>query len=360
MPAPLRILIVDDAAIYRKLVSDAIRSLPDVEIVGTAANGLLALDKIRDLRPDLVTLDLEMPELDGVQVLRRLRAADASVGVIMLSSFTSANASATTEALSLGAFDFVLKPSSADRAANQADLSGELATKIAAFGRRRRIKPYAEPGVVLGPTPDSGVSESREHAPPAVVCVGISTGGPEALGRMLPQLPEDLAVPVFVVQHMPPLFTKSLADDLNRKCKLLVSEGVDGQCVGPGDIVIAPGGRQMGFERRGKQFVVRLSDDPPENSCRPAVDYLFRCAARVCKSAVLAVIMTGMGSDGAKGIRELKRLGASVVAQDEATCVVFGMPLFPIQEGLVDVVAPLSRIAEEITRLAGRKEAVCR
>jgi two-component system chemotaxis response regulator CheB len=357
MSAPLKVLVVDDAAIYRKIVAQTLRSMPDVEVVGAAANGRAALDKIQELRPDLITLDVEMPELDGVQLLRRLRVLDRHVGVVMLSAFTSGGAATTTEALSLGAFDFVLKPSGPDVAANHALLAAELTKKVAAFDARRRRALPAE-------SRTSSISTAAEvdvkRSPPEVVCLGISTGGPEALGKMLPQLPADLPVPMFVVQHMPPLFTKSLADDLDSRCRLRVSEGVDSQLVGPGEIVIAPGGRHMRIERQPPHFVVRLSDDPPENSCRPAVDYLFRSAARICGARTLAVIMTGMGSDGTQGLRELKRLGAPIIAQDEATCVVFGMPAQPIAEALVDVVAPLQNVAEQITLFTRRREAVCR
>lgn len=356
MSAPLKVLVVDDAAIYRKIVAETLRSMPDVEVVSAAANGRAALDKIQELRPDLITLDVEMPELDGVQLLRRLRVLDRRVGVVMLSAFTSGGAATTMEALSLGAFDFVLKPSGPDVAANHALLAAELTEKVAAFhARRRRALPAQS-----GPSITTAAEGDVKRSPPEVVCLGISTGGPEALGKMLPQLPADLPVPMFVVQHMPPLFTKSLADDLDKRCRLRVSEGVDSQLVGPGEIVIAPGGRHMRIERQPPHFVVRLSDDPPENSCRPAVDYLFRSAAKICGARTLAVIMTGMGSDGTKGLRELKRLGAPIIAQDEATCVVFGMPAQPIAEALVDVVAPLNKIAEQITLFTRRREAVCR
>jgi two-component system chemotaxis response regulator CheB len=187
-----------------------------------------------------------------------------------------------------------------------------------------------------------------------LVVVGISTGGPQALNRMLPQFEADLPVPVLIVQHMPPVFTKSLAKDLDKRCSLTVSEAVDGQPVSAGHILIAPGGKQMKVVREGEEATVRITNDPPENSCRPSVDYLFRSVTRAYGSNAVGVIMTGMGNDGAQGCRQLKQRGAAIIAQDEASCVVFGMPREPILEGIVDVVAPLDEIATEIVRLVGR------
>ena len=205
----------------------------------------------------------------------------------------------------------------------------------------------------------------RDAAPaakkPEVVAIGISTGGPAALAKVLPMLPADLAAPVLIVQHMPPLFTQSLADDLNRKCPLTVSEAVDGQPVSPGYVLIAPGGKQMKvvIEEEGEQPIIRITDDPPENSCRPSVDYLFRSVARVFGPASLGVIMTGMGYHGTLGCRLMKRQGATIIAQDEASCVVYGMPKEPTDAGIVDIVAPLEQIGGCITRRTGQGVAKC-
>jgi two-component system, chemotaxis family, protein-glutamate methylesterase/glutaminase len=366
MKTPLRVLVVDDTAFYRKIVADALRAIPDVEVVGTAANGRAAIEKFGELRPDLLTLDLEMPELDGIDVLRRLRTTTTPPGVIMLSAHTSTGAAATTKALSLGAFDFVLKPAGPDPQANSRRLGEQLRNKVEAFAAGRTVAgPSAEraSGDSSGAPSDRDVgradpadfgggteSDALPAVPVEAVVIGISTGGPDALSKLLPRLPADLPVPVLVVQHMPPIFTRSLAEDLDNRSALRVEEAVDRQAAEPGLVLIAPGGKQMRLERDDGRLVVRITDDPHENSCRPAVDYLFRSAAEHLGPAVLAVIMTGMGSDGTLGLRQLKKQGAFVVAQDRESCVVFGMPAQPIREGLADVVAPLSDIARHILR----------
>jgi two-component system chemotaxis response regulator CheB len=365
MSPPIRILVVDDTALYRKIVSDVLRSLPGVEVVGTAFNGQVALERIQELRPDLVTLDLEMPQMGGVEVLQHLRASGSSTGVVMLSAFTSEGAAATTEALRLGAFDFVLKPSGYNPVANMEVLRQRLSSCIAAFAHSRGLylpknsqdeaPPRLDIPVVSTPAPHN-IPETFElpGEAPQVIVLGISTGGPEALARLIPALPGDLATPLFIVQHMPPLFTKSLADDLNKRSQLHVYEAVDGRLAQPGECIIAPGGRQMKIERTDAGPVVRISDDPPENSCRPAADYLFRSAAHHYRGQVLGVIMTGMGSDGALGCRLLKRHGATILAQNKESCVVFGMPSAVIEQGLASAVLPLSEMAAQITAIAGQ------
>jgi len=366
METRLRVLVVDDTAIYRKIVSEVLGGIAGVEVVGTAPNGRIALDKVDQLRPDLITLDLEMPEMDGLDVLRALRQRGSGAGAIMLSAFTSQGAQATVAALELGAFDFVLKPSGSDPVVNAARLRYDLSGKIDSFARTRSARrPRPAPPAPPAEDPRATMDRLRRIAAMRVervrvVAIGISTGGPRALTEMLPQLPEDLAAPVLIVQHMPPLFTRSLADDLNGRCRLRVSEAAEGQPVVPGEILIAPGGRQMKVESAEGQVRVRITDDPPENSCRPSVDYLYRSVAAVYGGASLAVIMTGMGNDGSRGCRLLKEKGAAVVAQDAASCVVFGMPREPIEQGIVDVVAPLGQIAAEITRLAGTRSLACR
>ncbi len=362
MSLPIRILVADDTALYRKIVGDVLRSLPGVEVVGTAFNGQVALERIQELRPDLVTLDLEMPQMSGVEVLQRLRSSDSSAGVVMLSAFTSAGATATTEALRLGAFDFVLKPSGYNPAANMEVLRQRLSACIAAFAHSRGLRLPTIPPDGIQPRVDAPVASApAAHVVPPVtgdrpqvIVLGISTGGPEALTRLIPALPADLAAPVLIVQHMPPLFTKSLADDLNQRSQLRVYEAVDGQLAQPGECIIAPGGRQMKIERTEAGPLVRITDDPPENSCRPAADYLFRSAAHHYGVQVLGVVMTGMGSDGALGCRLLKRHGATVLAQDKESCVVFGMPSAVIEQGLANAVLPLRDMAAQITAIAGQ------
>jgi two-component system chemotaxis response regulator CheB len=362
---PLRVLVVDDTVVYRKILSDMLGELPGVTVVGTAANGKIALERVQQLQPDLITLDLEMPDMNGLEVLRRLRAARCTAGVIMLSAFTAEGASDTVDALKSGAFDFVLKPSGGTFQENSDRLRAMLGAKIRTFARQRGVQRLlagvsgpAVPMRVVAPPPPRACDSS-----PALieaVVLGISTGGPKALTDMLPRLPAEFPVPMLIVQHMPPLFTRSLADDLNSRCRLRVAEAQQGQTVLAGQILIAPGGLQMGVRHNAERVEVYLTDDPPENSCRPAVDYLFRSAVQVYRRNLLGVIMTGMGNDGTRGCQLIKQQGGRVIAQDEASCVVFGMPREPILRGLVDVVAPLERIAAEIVRLVGRGAAVCR
>ena len=380
----MRVLVADDAVAYRAIISRALEQVPGVEVVGVAANGKIALQKIEQLRPDLMTLDLEMPGIDGLELLRRLRDMRIDVGVIMLSAFTTEGAKATLEALDLGAFDFVVKPSGSNPQANADKLRQELGYKIEAFRKAREIRailhagpasrwlPGALPRLPRLPRPLAPATGC--HSPPMVrpdsppratrfvdthraevVAIGISTGGPPALTHLLPQLPADLAAPVLVVQHMPPIFTRSLADDLDRRCALRVCEAADGQPVVPGWILIAPGGKQMKVEQGDPSPVVRITDDPPENSCQPSVDYLFRSVAEVYGRKALGVLMTGMGNDGAAGCRLLHRRGAALLAQDETSCVVFGMPREPIQEGIAKAVS-LEDMAGEIVRLVGQPE----
>jgi len=364
---PLRVLVVDDTAIYRKVVSDILRTIDGVEVVGTAVNGQFALEKIAAVKPDLVTLDLEMPQLNGVEVLKRLRAERNPAGVLMLSAFTSEGAAATTEALRLGAFDFVLKPVSENLQSSADLLRQKLTERIAAFALSRNLtlnptpRPVAESRPERPAVPASRIVAARTDEAPEIIVLGISTGGPEALNKVIPQLPANLAAPLLIVQHMPPMFTKSLADDLNKRSQLHVSEAVDGQLVRPGECVIAPGGKQMKIERSELGPVVQITDDPPENSCRPAVDYLFRSAAHHYGSRTVGIVMTGMGSDGTLGCRLLKRKGALVLAQDKETCVVFGMPSTVIAEGLADRIVPLPEMAGAIvSAVAGTGAVPCR
>lgn len=366
---PLRVLVVDDTVMYRKVISELLDELPGIEVVGTAANGKIALQKIELVHPDLLTLDLAMPEMDGLEVLRRLQHTNTSVGAIMLSAFTTEGADATVAALKLGAFDFVVKPTGRTIDESAQMLRAELRTKIDTFARAQSIHRILTDAVSSKPPPSPPCIDVAQrmhrlamppHAKPAVVALGISTGGPQALTTMLPMLPADLAVGMLIVQHMPPMFTKSLAESLDEKCALYVCEAHDGQAVEPGHVLIAPGGKQMRVERVNDRVVVHITDDPPENSCKPSVDYLFRSVANVYGASAIGIIMTGMGSDGTLGCRLLKRRGATIVTQDEATCVVYGMPKVPAEEGLSDVVAPLNRIASEIKRLVGQGALACK
>ncbi len=355
----IRVLVVDDTVLYRKIVSDVLAELPDVEVVGTAHNGKAALTKIRILKPDLITLDIEMPEMNGIQVLEHLRRQKADLGVIMLSTLTQEGGAMTMKALELGAFDFIPKPQSGTMAENRAAIKKALAPMLRAFSRNRILKG------ILGRSPRPAAKAASKVSRPAIrvksgsysgrssiVAIGISTGGPNALARMLPMLPKNLAVPVVIVQHMPPVFTQSLARSLDAKCAIKVKEAENGEPILPSTAYIAPGGKQMKVVAGadGKQRVIKITDDPPENSCKPSADYLFRSVADHYIGRATGVIMTGMGSDGTAGLKQMKQNGAFIIAQDADTCVVYGMPKEPIEAGIVDVVAPLDKIAGEIIK----------
>ncbi len=361
----IRVLVVDDTVVYRKIVSDVVAELPNVEVVGTANNGKVAMSKIARLKPDVLTLDIEMPEMNGIEVLERMRAECPDIGAIVLSTLTQVGSNMTIKALELGAFDFISKPQAGTMAENKQEVSNSLAPMLRAFVRRRDIKRIlkgkpsrAEGGSEKKASPDLDSVDERTGATlplrqkSEIVGIGISTGGPNALAQMMPRLPGDLGVPVLIVQHMPPLFTQSLADSLDSKCAIEVKEAVDGQPVQANVALIAPGGKQMkvvaGVD--GVTRMIRVTDDPAENSCKPSVDYLFRSIANHYMGRATGVIMTGMGSDGTLGLKLMKRNGSAVIAQDEVTSVVYGMPKEAVDAGVVDVVEPLDQIASAICR----------
>lgn len=352
----MRVLVVDDSTVFRKVVRDALAEQPGVEVVGVAPDGRKAIEKIDQLKPDVVTLDVEMPELDGLGVLRELRLRSSSPSVIMLSSLTTTAASLTAQALRLGAFDFILKPNETSLERNIQRLRDELEPKLKLLSANTTAGAVnagpverAAPTKFVSKTPEAATPADRPAFPagfarPRVIAIGVSTGGPAALHQLLPKLPSDFPVPIVIVQHMPPMFTKSLAEDLDRNCALSVREASDHDALRPGNVYIAPGGRQMQIVSGDTRPEVSITDDPPERSCRPSVDYLFRSVAHVYGPNVLAVILTGMGDDGAAGCRLLKRYGARVAAQDEASCVVYGMPRQVVEGGLADIVCPLQEM----------------
>lgn len=356
-----RVLVVDDTALFRRIVSEALTGMPGVEVVGTASNGRLAMARMAALQPDLVTLDIEMPEMNGIEVLEAMSTASLNAGVIMLSSLTVRGGEMTVRALELGAFDFLTKPDGGTQAANLTHLRSRLLPMVRAFERRREIRsilnggaaqpaPETIPGRLVAPaTPLHRPQRAARRSGPPLVLIGVSTGGPGALAKLVPALPGDLGAPVFIVQHMPALFTQPLAESLNKKSALRVKEAADGEAAEKNCVYLAPGGRQMKLSAGPKgEIVLRITDDPAENGCRPAVDYLFRSAALHFPGRSVAAILTGMGSDGTDGLRMLKRGGCFSIAQDEASCVVFGMPKEAIQAGVVDTVAPLEMISAAI------------
>jgi len=364
-----RVLVVDDTSIFRRIVSESLSGIPGVEVVGTAANGKLALARLASLQPDLMTLDIEMPEMNGLAVLDAMRENGLiqKTSVIMLSSLTVKGGELTIRALEAGAFDFVTKPEGGSQEENLAQIRNGLRPMIQALERRREIRsilnakppipgstpklPHAvHPGPVMA-TPASPVGRARSRTASPIVLIGVSTGGPTALAKVVPALPQMIGGPVFIVQHMPPLFTGALAQRLDTLSGLPVKEAQNGEIAQTNCVYLAPGGRQMKLNPGPHgEIVICINDDPPENACRPSVDYLFRSVALHFPGRSIAAILTGMGNDGTEGVRMLKRSGSFNIAQDEASCVVFGMPREAILAGVIDTVVPLDRIAATIVR----------
>ncbi len=353
---PIRVLVVDDSVVVRKIVTDVLSSDPAIEVVGSAVNGKLALGKVEALKPDLVTMDIEMPEMNGIEAVRAIRARRNRVPIVMFSTLTERGASATLDALSAGANDYVTKPANVGSVAQSMEsVREQLIPKIKALTGRPAgpgagaARLPAAPVAVRPPAPRTAPTKA-----PAVLVIGSSTGGPEALARVLPALPASLPVPVLLVQHMPPVFTRQFAQRLDRLSALRVVEAVDGTPLRPGTVHLAPGDHHLTVRGSGRGATTTLSQGPPENFCRPAVDPLFRSAVTAYDGAVLSVVLTGMGSDGRAGASAIRDAGGTVVVQDQATSVVWGMPGAVATAGLADEVLPLDRIAEAITRHLAR------
>jgi two-component system chemotaxis response regulator CheB len=342
----IRVLVVDDAVVVRSRISKILSMDPELEVVGVAANGRIALAKIPQVNPDIVILDIEMPEMDGLQTLSAIRQTYPQLPVIMFSTSTRTGAIATLEALSLGASDYSTKPSNLGsvEAINQ-HIQGDLIPKIKVFGAITTTvttpSTAAHPVVFPVSTHPKGVE---------VVAIGVSTGGPNALTVLLRELPANLSVPILIVQHMPPMFTKLLAERLSSKCQIPVNEAVPGVVLEPGQAWIAPGDFHLVVQR--DKGVIRLATHqaPIENYCRPSVDVLLRSVAEVYGSSAIAVILTGMGQDGLHGCKCIREAGGQVLAQDQASSVVWGMPGFVVNAGLADQIVPLDQMASEIMR----------
>jgi two-component system chemotaxis response regulator CheB len=346
----IRVLVVDDSVVVRRLLREVLTTDPEIEIAGFAANGRIALSMVSQVSPDIITLDVEMPEMDGLEVLRVLRVSFPRLPVIMFSTVTQRGAAATLDALALGARDYVTKPANVGSITSGMErIREELIPKIKALCGYSTIPDV--PALFRKPL---AKSHSEKRRPIEIVVIGTSTGGPNALAQVLPRLPQDLPVPVVVVQHMPPTFTKFLADRLDAGCSLKVMEAAADQVLTPGTIWIAPGDFHVSIYIDGIRRRLRTHQGPPENWCRPAVDVLFRSAAETYGNAVLAVVMTGMGQDGLRGAEQLHEAGSQIIVQDEATSVVWGMPGFVAQAGLAEKVLAVSEIAPEIVRRVRR------
>jgi two-component system, chemotaxis family, protein-glutamate methylesterase/glutaminase len=340
------LLVVDDSAVMRKLLRESLSAIEDCAIQ-TASNGAVALSLIRQSLPDLVVLDIEMTELDGLETLRRIRATHLSVPVIMFSSLTEQGAAATIESLMLGATDYATKPTN-DRGVEGAveAIRTQLLPKVQALLGSSRAAATVTPAS-LRQSPD-GARPVAPRRPLEIVAIGSSTGGPNALADVIPQLAREIPVPVVVVQHMPPVFTKFLAERLNSLSAVEVHEARGGERLVPGHVWIAPGDFHMLVKRNGAEVSLEIQQTEQENSCRPSVDVLFRSVGAAYPGAALGVVLTGMGQDGLMGARMLAASGSAILAQDEASSVVWGMPGYVAKAGIADKVLPLSQLADEI------------
>ena len=346
-PARIRVLIVDDSVTIRQLLVEGLGAESDLEVVGTLANGAIALTQLARLAPDVIVLDLHMPVLDGIGFLERLRPQHPRLPVLVFSTITTHGAPATLQAMWAGASDYLAKPHAGDHAAARAFVHAELAPRLRLLHRGTETS-------VRDRAPQSPVAARAgvplRHAAPivSVVAIGASTGGPRALADVLSALPADLEAPVLVVQHIPAAFTRHLADGLASQCELDVREAKAGAQLEPGTVWIAAGDHHLIVKRARGQLVLALEQTPPEHACRPAVDPLLCSLADVFGPAALAVILTGMGQDGLAGCLRIRSVDGQVIAQDESTSVVWGMPGSVVRAGLADAVLPLEAIAAEI------------
>lgn len=341
--------MVDDAVVMRKLIGEALSRDPAIEVAGVAASGSIALQKIPQVNPDLITLDVEMPDMDGVATLRELRKTYPRLPVIMFSTLTSRGAATTLDALTAGATDYVTKPSNVGNVTECIErLQSDLVPKIKAYCCH--VCPEALAGFPPKNIALPALPRPSTVAVPLVVCIGTSTGGPNALAEVFKNFPPDFPLPILIVQHMPPVFTGVLAERLSTLGPLKFHEATEGQIVERGHAYIAPGGKHMETRRLGLQKILHLQEEPPENSCRPAVDVLFRSAVSAYGANILAVVMTGMGQDGLRGSGLIRERGGQVIVQDKESSVVWGMPGAVAQAGYADKIIPLDQIAGEITR----------
>jgi two-component system, chemotaxis family, protein-glutamate methylesterase/glutaminase len=368
----IRILIVDDAVVVRSRLKKILSADPELEVVGVAATGRIALAKLSQVNPDIVILDVDMPDLNGLETLTELRKTHPQLPVIMFSVLTYTGATATLDALTLGASDYATKPSNvgsmeiADRhiqetlipkikALNKSKVAKDI--RVSACSQKSKVgSNQSSPASSASSASSAFFSPTPSTKPIKLVAIGVSTGGPNALASLLSELPADFPVPIAIVQHMPPVFTKLLAERLNTKCALQVEEARAGVRLNPGSVWLAPGDYHLTVKRDVNGLFLETNQNPPENSCRPSVDVLLRSIASICRDnfSTIAVILTGMGQDGLQGCREISHVGGKIIAQDEASSVVWGMPSFVVNAGLAERVLPLDAIAEELISRVNR------
>ena len=351
----IRVLVVDDSSIMRRIIITALKTDPDIEVVGIAEDGLIALDQVRKLSPDVITMDIEMPNMDGLTALVEIRKFNRTIPIIMFSTLTQKGAEATIRALTTGASDYVGKPTDVSDTQSAFNILKEtLIPKVKALHK----KPFKRISN-LGQKTSAQIQLESEKIPaplkngkllsaPAAIVIGVSTGGPLALVEIFNVFKKPLPVPMFIVQHMPPKFTDLMAQRLSTLSPIEVVEAQHGDIAENGKVYIAPGGFHLHLQRLGTKIVMYTSEDPPENSCRPAVDVLFRTAAEIYKNKLLGIVLTGMGSDGLKGAQDIINLGGEIVVQDETTSVIWGMPGAIARANLAHKIIPLNKVADEI------------
>ena len=338
----IKVLVVDDSAIVRKIITQELSKCSDIEVVGTAPDPFVARDKIVKLQPDVITLDVEMPRMDGITFLKKLMKYHP-IPVIIVSSLTQHGSQTAMEALQSGAVEVLLKPGSSF---SVADMTEQLADKVRAASRARL---NARPAEIDAPSEPVNYSGAMSETTNKVIAIGASTGGTEALKKVLVGMPHNTPG-IVIVQHMPPRFTTAFAERLNNLCQIEVKEASDNDTVRPGRALLAPGNFHMLFRRSGARYYVNVKSGPRVHHQRPAVDVLFRAVAKYAGSNAVGAILTGMGADGAQGLLEMKESGARTYAQDEASCVVFGMPKEAIKLGAVDKIVPLNHMTREILK----------
>ncbi|MEJ5253675.1 MAG: chemotaxis response regulator protein-glutamate methylesterase [Chthonomonadetes bacterium] len=344
---PVRVLIVDDSVVIRQLLKDILSRDSEIEVVGTATDPIDAYDKIVQLKPDVLTLDVEMPRMDGITFLSKLMRTHP-MPVVMVSTLTRQGSEVTLKALEIGAVDFIAKPTESIFTGMSA-LSHEIVMKVKTAARARVRTAHTEAVTPVASPPLAKRGQCTAH----LIAIGASTGGPEAIRQVLQGLPAEVP-PIVIVQHMPPVFTRSFAERLDKLCTVRVKEAEDGDLLEPGHAYIAPGDYHLQVSRNGSQYRARVVQTEPVNRHRPSVDVLFDSVAQTSGSAAVGVLLTGMGADGARGMKKMRDAGACTIAQDEQTCVVFGMPREAIALGGAEFVLPLPQIAHKVVELLHR------
>lgn len=347
---PIRVLVVDDSAFMRKAISMMLESDPEIEVIGTGRDGVEAVEKVKALKPDLLTLDVEMPRMDGITAVKKIMK-DTPLPILMVSSVTVEGARATIDAMAAGAVDFIPKQLSYV-SLDITKIKGDLILKIKNIARKRS---RAFSSVVSMKSFGSKRITSLRFPGAQIATLGISTGGPFSLQKVIPFLPENFPLPMTIVQHMPPHFTKSLAERLDSISRVEVCEAEEGMELTKGTVYIAPGGMHMKFRRSGAKVLIDISKEPSDTLHRPSVDVMFSSASEVFRGAVLATVMTGMGKDGLEGAKLIKSAGGKVVAQNEESCVVYGMPKAIVDAEIADAVLPLEDIASAIANAVSLK-----